>query len=327
MNEGESVTGVDPVQELLMAVSRKNTKVLRFNISGQTVMLSQELAEKQRHSRLCDEEFLSQHWIEELNSFYFDRDPVLFNAVMNCLRYNSLIVPAGYSKRLVENEMKFFGIDGSEVNLALADEEGDDELYTELEEDFLWMEGRLPPPKQPIGGWTNFRYRTWCFMMDPTGPYTSHPKLAVAFATFNILAVTLYLIVFGMSTSMTYRNLIIVNGTTPSCSTKIQCLLLSTVEEWISMTMLVLLIIFVVDTTLKIILCPDHKRYFRSLINILDFVASLCSLVSLILTIPSVGPTDITRAWVYGTLFLRAIQTLRVFKILQVISYTDTKTC
>ncbi|KAF6026944.1 hypothetical protein EB796_014738 [Bugula neritina] len=177
----------------------KDLHFLHINISGQKFIVSSQLIKSYPHSKFASPHLLADHWIEELNAFYFDRDPALFNAVLNILRYNVLNVPSGYDKELVMEEINFWNVPKEDVEGVQDDEE------LRLEAEFQWLENRIPPPPSGSSKFLELRYKCWCFITDPLGPYTEYRRMSIAYAVFSIVAVVLYMILYGIGTSPHYR--------------------------------------------------------------------------------------------------------------------------
>ena len=175
------------------------TTLIKLNISGQSITVSQRLVDKYPSSKLAASKELEKHWSEELKAYYFDRDPILFNAVLNIFRYDALLIPPGYDKSLLMAEIAYWNIPYIDKNSKEVDEE------ERLEKEFLALENRFPPPKNTDSKIIKWRHQAWCFITDPFGPHTKYRKLSLAYSVFTISAVFFYLIIHGLSTSVYYR--------------------------------------------------------------------------------------------------------------------------
>lgn len=305
-------------------------KLVHFNISGQDFIISRQLIEKFPNSKLGCPVFLSENWVEDLKVFYFDRDPTLFNTILNLFRYDVLSIPPGYDRRLVREEAKYWNVPLDRLNT------GKDREEARLEAEFQWLENRIPPPPPSAKTWVKRRYKAWCFVTDPLGPHTPFRKFSVACCFLTLIFVLLFLILFGMSTSVYYRQPIdgkldftSENSTDMDMESataaigclsidKIDCYLKSSPELWIEYAKRIIMAMFVAETVVRLLLCPG-LAYFKSLINWMDIIAGASAIVTFILVLTQ--PEEVTersRSRQYTLLFMQSVQVLRVFKIFQV---------
>lgn len=319
--------------------------LIKLNISGQAFTVSHNLVNKYRTSKLARSKELEGHWSKELQAYYFDRDPALFNAVLNILRYNALIVPPGYDMRLVMEEVAFWDVPYYERGV----EETEDER---LEKEFQALENRSPPPEETDSQIQKWRYSLWCFITDPFGPHTRFRKLSLAYSFVTISAVFFYLVVHGMSTSVYFRvqarpprptadndQVRIPDiSTTPSTRVtgggrqndigdrvlqlnctgddKMDCYLSTKAPVWIDYTKSAMIALFTLETLLRLALCPD-LAYFKSIINWLDIIATGCA-VAVIAVGRYLAEGNKTREIGFTFELLQSLQVIRVFKVFQV---------
>jgi len=59
---------------------------------------------------------------DECGEYFFDRDPKLFQVVLNFYRHGKIIIPANLSSEMVKEELDFFGISVSDRLDGLGDE-------------------------------------------------------------------------------------------------------------------------------------------------------------------------------------------------------------
>jgi len=294
----------------------KDLHFLHINISGQKFIVSSQLIKSYPHSKFASPHLLADHWIEELNAFYFDRDPALFNAV------------------LVMEEINFWNVPKEDVEGVQDDEE------LRLEAEFQWLENRIPPPPSGSSKFLELRYKCWCFITDPLGPYTEYRRMSIAYAVFSIVAVVLYMILYGIGTSPHYRVIdehalpaLYTNKTERTtnldsaidnlgCSQmpKISCYIRTTPLLWITYSKYALKFVFILETLIRLILCPG-SAYFRSIITWIDIVAGIGALAAFAIEIVVVTKEIVGEAEMhlhYIVICLQSIQILRIFKIFQV---------
>lgn len=287
------------------------SELVKFNISGTEFLLSLDLLKKYPEGVLASKDILDSHWREELNAFFFDRDPTLFNTILNLYRYDFISTPANYSEALVLSEIQYW-------KLPLLNMLADDEI----EKDFLWMEDRIPPPNQPSSRLKNFRFQLWCVLTDPLGPHTKYQWLSLAHSISTLVMLLSFLILLGLSTSEQFRELeysnALDNGTlaadfkwSTACKTRLDCLVITKPKSSIALGLKIGAVAFSVETVAKILACPNYSIYFRSVMNWLDLFATLCVVLFSIGTVARNVPRLIF-------LILGNIQLLRLIKIFQV---------
>ena len=299
-------------------------KFVLFNVSGQMFLVTQSLLDRYPESKLADPQQLEKYRCEELDAYYFDRDPALFNAVLNIFRYNVLSLPPGCTEFMLNEELAFWKITSKQLAADV------DECNACIEADFVWLESRIPPPKETASSLARFRYQLWCFCTDPIGPHTRYRKLAITFALCHIFLTIFFMIVFGLSTKPVYREMIshassvVVDNSSlsepPSCDgdLKIMCFVESQPILWIRTSLYILTALFIADTMFRLLICPDLRIYLKSIINWIDIISTLCliALIGVLVEANKVVHPNETLALI--EIVLQGVQVLRIFKILQV---------
>ena len=97
--------------------SNNSDQVIKLNIGGNLKQVSKELLTTVKDS-LLDKTFSGKHNLKTVNDHYFlDRDPKIFDMVLNYLRYDTNYMPKNVdseTKRLFEMEIEHWGIDATE---------------------------------------------------------------------------------------------------------------------------------------------------------------------------------------------------------------------
>ncbi|XP_067934325.1 potassium voltage-gated channel protein egl-36-like [Watersipora subatra] len=339
---GKNRVGVTPdVMGTNQVVEKTSSslQLIHFNISGQKFIVSNQLIDKFPTSKFHFPSILAENWLEEEKIFYFDRDPALFNTVLNVFRYDVLSIPSGYDKGLIKKELDFWWVPSDNLNIGRSQEE------KRLEAEFQWLENRIPPPPANSKRWIKLRYKAWCFLTDPLGPYTSWRKLSFACCILTVCLTLVYMILFGLGTSVHYReheghdknmnettdtqNNLAATTEALGCTalSKIDCYLRTTPKDWIHIGKSVIMTMFVAETILRLLLCPG-QAYFKSLITWMDIVAGICAIVVMVLIqvedkIESHFGDDSKKSARYVQIMLDSAQVLRVFKIFQYASVID----
>lgn len=301
--------------------------LLNFNISGKIFTVSHNLLRKHPQSKLASLQKLMPYWMEQYNAFYFDRDPILFNTVMNVFKYNIVQIPKDYSEEILRKELDFWDID---LDCASIELDSDDKC---LEKDFIWIESKIDPPPESASRIARSRYKIWCFLTDPLGDETSFQYLAVAYAIFSILVTMAFLVLCALALKPIYRTipskLAAVNQTAEvveynsrHCDTRLECIADTGVVQWLTIAIKSMQPFLLFDTIIRLAACPCYKMYFKSVVYWMDLIATICLIIAIPLHIPGLEPAEPSEVWVLAKFILEATQVLRVFKILQV-SSTD----
>ena len=308
-----------PVKEIAEVERTSTLEFINFNISGTKFTVTQRLLTKYPLSRLCSSDDLEDHWLSEESAYYFDRDPSLFNAVLNVFRYNVISIPAGYSEIMFKNELKFWKISWDELEVGC-----NLDLDEEIEKEFKWMENRIPPPPPTTSRRVRQKYLVWCFLTDPMGPHTMYRKASLAYSVINIFLTVFFLTMFGLSTKPEFRVVFdnVTNETvTATCGDeKLYCYLESAPIFWLDNILYALLGYFLLETFLRIVVCPDYKIYLKSVLSWADIVAAACLIFEFSLYLL---PDDVWYSFNHKVLAIFSLafygcQVLRVFKMFQV---------
>lgn len=304
-------------------------RLLNFNISGQRFTVSQGLLNKHPNSKLAAFETLKDHWVKDCDAYYFDRDPVLFNAVLNVLRYGVVAVPREHSKDLMLKELNYWKVQCGALLTQNTDSEEEN-----MEKEFLWLENKIPPPSENSNAFLQYRYLFWCFFTDPLGPHTKFRTLSIIYNIITICLMTTYMVLYAVTTSPYFRGSIYeedYNDTINDVDLKtrlanigctslsrIQCIMNTSPNTWAYRGADGISYFFVAETILRLILCPGWA-YFKSVINWIDIFATVCQCVFIwAVAFGNANPDNLSMDFEYFRVVLECTQTLRIFKIMQV---------
>ena len=310
-------------------------KLISLNISGQMFKISEGLAQKCPTSRFAHIHNDVGNFVHDIGAYFYDRDPALFTIVLNVLRYDALSIPSNVADEMVHKELEFWRMDVDPSSLPQLDE------TRKLDEEFDWLEGRIPPPSSYSSRWSVFQYNFWWFLMDPAGPYTKYRRAAVAYAMVGITLTVAYMVLFGLSTSAHYRysdgegsdspsgnrsigtNITLSpldNPQMPRCSTKAACFLATDLDPFIADSLTILMVYFTLESLIKFSVCPRKRNYVKSVINWVDITVSIFALCSFIYQTVNEHAIEYrpSQALMLGVIVIQALQVLRIFRIFQV---------
>ena len=130
----------------------------------------------------------------EKPEYFFDGDANIFKEVLKFYTRNSLHIPKDVCQTDFEEQIAFWDIDKSAISDCCVDSD-----EASLAEQFGWFERRIEPESY----WTASIYRrfqAWCFLVDPTGPYTKCKRASIAWAILYLMLTILKSLVMGVMT-------------------------------------------------------------------------------------------------------------------------------
>lgn len=313
-------------ESTMPADTEKQRNLVKFNISGQTFSISQHLLHKYPSSQLASFEKLGPYWDDDLKAYYFDRDPQLFNDVLNLHRYSSFQCPTdNQALAHFKEELQFWNINITSLNVHWTQEE---QL---IENQFVHMESRMPAPPKEARCWSKFSYKVWCFLAEPDMLPNRLRYFGLIYVGSVVFSSILYVVLFALSTDAAFRipnepynvtetvnDTELTNATQSllECNRKWKCLGITIPVLWIGETAAYISLWMILDTTLRIIVCPSKKLYFKSVVNWLDFLASIGCILS-----GYYAYADLS-SWVFkhalALVLIQALGNLRLFRIFQV---------
>ena len=84
--------------------------IVKLNVGGTKFYTKISTLQKHPETRLGQLNFQSQEYIAEKHFFFFDRNPELFNIILDFYRNGSVHLPSGICSALTEIELEFWGI-------------------------------------------------------------------------------------------------------------------------------------------------------------------------------------------------------------------------
>uniref|UniRef100_A0A3Q2UQ77 Potassium voltage-gated channel, Shaw-related subfamily, member 3a n=1 Tax=Fundulus heteroclitus TaxID=8078 RepID=A0A3Q2UQ77_FUNHE len=239
------------------------------------------------------------------DEFFFDRHPATFAFILNYYRTGKLHCPNDVCGPLFEEELAFWGIDETDVEACCWMNYRQHRDAEEALDSFETPEPEIPEDDPAlIGGvdgdlkrlcmqedgrkatwWEVWQPRMWALFEDP---YSSK------YARVNFFKFHLYL--FRHKTN----------------NYKVNCTLLIVTDGWLTYVEGVCVIWFTIEVVARVIFCPDKAEFFRSALNIIDFVA----IVPFYLEVALSGLSSKTAKDVLSFLrVVRFVRILRIFKL------------
>uniref|UniRef100_A0A672FS53 Potassium voltage-gated channel, Shaw-related subfamily, member 3a n=1 Tax=Salarias fasciatus TaxID=181472 RepID=A0A672FS53_SALFA len=262
------------------------------------------------------------------DEFFFDRHPATFAFILNYYRTGKLHCPNDVCGPLFEDELAFWGIDETDVEACCwmnyrqhrdaeealdsfetpePDAPEDDPALTggadgDLKRLCMQEDGRRPT------WWAVWQPKMWALFEDP---YSSKYARYVAFG--SLFFILLSISTFCMETHEVFNT--IYNKTefvTINNVTHEEIVYEVVTDSWLTYVEGVCVIWFTIEVMARVIFCPNKAEFFRSSLNIIDFVA----IVPFYLEVALSGLSSKTAKDVLSFLrVVRFVRILRIFKL------------
>ncbi|KAK3552730.1 hypothetical protein QTP86_021110 [Hemibagrus guttatus] len=268
------------------------------------------------------------------DEFFFDRHPSTFAFILNYYRTGKLHCPGDVCGPLFEEELAFWGIDETDVEAccwmnyrqhrdaeealdsfetpepdapedeaaALAGGGGGGGADGDLKRLCLHEDGGKP------SWWSVWQPRVWALFEDP---YSSKYARYVAFGSLFFILISIS--TFCLETHEAFNT--IYNRTenvTVGNVTHEEVVFEVVTDSWLTYVEGVCVIWFTIEVFTRVIFCPDKAEFFKSSLNIIDFVAILPFYLEVALS----GLSSKAAKDVLGFLrVVRFVRILRIFKL------------
>ncbi|XP_029109735.1 potassium voltage-gated channel subfamily C member 1-like isoform X1 [Scleropages formosus] len=262
------------------------------------------------------------------DEFFFDRHPNTFAFILNYYRTGKLHCPSDVCGPLFEEELAFWGIDETDVEACCWMNYRQHRDAEEALDSFETPEPD-PPEDDPAltGGadgdlkrlclqedgrkaswWRVWQPRIWALFEDP---YSSKYARYVAFGSLFFILISIS--TFCLETHEAFNT--IYNKTenvTTGNVTREEVTFEVVTDGWLTYVEGVCVVWFTIEVLLRVVFCPDKAEFFKSSLNIIDFVAILPFYLELGLS----GLSSKAAKDVLGFLrVVRFVRILRIFKL------------
>uniref|UniRef100_A0A3B4F1T0 Potassium voltage-gated channel subfamily C member 1-like n=1 Tax=Pundamilia nyererei TaxID=303518 RepID=A0A3B4F1T0_9CICH len=258
------------------------------------------------------------------DEFFFDRHPATFAFILNYYRTGKLHCPNDVCGPLFEEELAFWGIDETDVEACCWMNYRQHRDAEEALDSFETPEPDPPEDDPALTGGADGDLKRLCMQEDGRratrwevwqpwmwalfeDPYSSKYARYVAFASlfFILLSISTFCLetheVFNTIYNKT-ENVTVGNVTREEVVT----------DSWLTYVEGVCVIWFTIEVMARVIFCPDKAEFFRSALNIIDFVA----IVPFYLEVALSGLSSKTAKDVLSFLrVVRFVRILRIFKL------------
>ncbi|XP_053370723.1 potassium voltage-gated channel subfamily C member 3a isoform X1 [Clarias gariepinus] len=271
------------------------------------------------------------------DEFFFDRHPSTFAFILNYYRTGKLHCPGDVCGPLFEEELAFWGIDETDVEACCWMNYRQHRDAEEALDSFETPEPDAPEDEAAalagggggVGGgadgdlkrlclhedgggkpswWSVWQPRVWALFEDP---YSSKYARYVAFGSLFFILISIS--TFCLETHEAFNT--IYNRTenvTVGNVTREEVVFEVVTDSWLTYVEGVCVIWFTIEVFTRVIFCPDKAEFFKSSLNIIDFVAILPFYLEVALS----GLSSKAAKDVLGFLrVVRFVRILRIFKL------------
>ncbi|XP_074511206.1 voltage-gated potassium channel KCNC1-like isoform X1 [Sebastes fasciatus] len=262
------------------------------------------------------------------DEFFFDRHPATFAFILNYYRTGKLHCPNDVCGPLFEEELAFWGIDETDVEACCWMNYRQHRDAEEALDSFEQPEPDAPEDDPALTGgadgdlkrlcmqedcrrqsrWDQWRPFMWALFEDP---YSSKYARYVAFGSlfFILLSISTFCLETHEAFNTIYNK---TENVTVGNVTHQEIVYEVVTDGWLTYVEGVCVIWFTVEVFARVVFCPDKAEFFRSALNIIDFVA----IVPFYLEVALSGLSSKTAKDVLSFLrVVRFVRILRIFKL------------
>ncbi|XP_033725705.1 potassium voltage-gated channel protein Shaw-like [Pecten maximus] len=222
----------------------------------------------------------SDYWDEERGEYFFERDPDIFNSILNLYTMHELHVPKNICGSVFRKEMAFWKIPVSCLSECCW------KAYYEIDDATEVMENlrkandinglRTKEDDNDDINRDNLRYKIWIALDNPKSS-----KAALIWNSFYMLVVSLSTLVFFMASMAEYRSDLYlsilhpehVNYSIPS--EKLRIYYMKDMDPSLFVVEFMCMMIFTAELVLSFVLCPCRRKFMCSPMKIISFVLIL----------------------------------------------------
>uniref|UniRef100_A0A3P8VZ64 Potassium voltage-gated channel, Shaw-related subfamily, member 3a n=1 Tax=Cynoglossus semilaevis TaxID=244447 RepID=A0A3P8VZ64_CYNSE len=243
------------------------------------------------------------------DEFFFDRHPATFAFILNYYRTGKLHCPNDVCGPLFEEELAFWGIDETDVEACCWMNYRQHRDAEEALDSFETPEPDAPEDDPALTGGADGDLKRLCMQEDgrrATWWQVWQPRMWALFEDPYSSKYARSLFVVLSSLTLTCQS------TTSECKQTSDSFSLSRSLSWLTYVEGVCVIWFTIEVVARVIFCPDKAEFFRSALNIIDFVA----IVPFYLEVALQGLSSKTAKDVLSFLrVVRFVRILRIFKL------------
>nr|XP_054597888.1 potassium voltage-gated channel subfamily C member 1 isoform X2 [Nothobranchius furzeri] len=262
------------------------------------------------------------------DEFFFDRHPATFAFILNYYRTGKLHCPNNVCGPLFEEELAFWGIDETDVEACCWMNYRQHRDAEEALDSFETPEPDAPEDDPALTGgadgdlkrlcmqedgrratwWEVWQPRMWALFEDP---YSSKYARYVAFG--SLFFILLSISTFCLETHEAFNTIYNKTETiTVDNVTRDEIVYEVVTDGWLTYVEGVCVIWFTIEVMARVVFCPDKAEFFRSTLNIIDFVA----IVPFYLEVALSGLSSKTAKDILSFLrVVRFVRILRIFKL------------
>ncbi|XP_052072599.1 potassium voltage-gated channel subfamily C member 3-like [Mytilus californianus] len=258
-----------------------------LNVGGTIFEISWKLLKSYPGTKLAELSENCPEFRKEKNEYYFDRNPEIFNVILDFYRYGELHFPSNLCTRLLQKELIFWNIESSIESCCM-------HPYLKFESQVKLLD-KINESKStcqecfdtlPRG--LRFRRTIWTIMEEPLSS-----KAAKVYMVFYFMVILISTVVILLSSHADFREErreFNGNSTEMRIYLQVQHVNEKVITFVLNRPFLVLVILermtdlfFVVEMAVRFSVCPCKKTFFKSLLNVLDLIINIAIIAKFVL--------------------------------------------
>ncbi|XP_063397057.1 potassium voltage-gated channel subfamily C member 3-like isoform X2 [Mytilus trossulus] len=330
---GKSMGWKDLIKKITQTTKEEKSNTIIINVGGEVFKTSKDHFKRFPKTRLADLDANSGTYEESTNSYFFDRNPVLFHYILDYYKSGELHIPHNVCYRLVESELSYWQIEYSEMTdccKKMVEEDFDEYASEESLQQELKVQPKIysSQSKHVPDYISNWRIRTWEFLDDQC---SSTKATKIWHAVYMILVMISILSFFCATLSecrvsldeSIYRFGSTTNTTQEITSDeipKIKKLLNTVPHPVLQIIELACLIFFTVEFVFRFVVCPWKLRLLKNVTTLIDMLYILPAWMVLFVEVTH-GTFWHTKNGVTLFIVIEAIEIFRVLRIFRFIKH------
>ncbi|XP_074654769.1 potassium voltage-gated channel protein egl-36-like [Tubulanus polymorphus] len=290
--------------------NEENDSLVKINVGGRVFETKISTLKRIPNTRLATLPTDEEHFIVDRQEYYFDRNPTVFESVLEFYRTGELHTPVSLCGPQVKRELKYWGIDQRDVERCCwANYYGS----AGTRDDLINFEKSLLKYKAPLAGkgCTAWKEQVWMFLDNPSSSigatmFAVLSQLIIIISVISLILESIHDVQVPMSR---YDNetLRMLPGIRQAGDTTVPPIELLYVD-WFCY------IFFIVEYIVRFIFCPERKMFVTNMYFIIDLQAIIWPIIYYVTR----QADEEFAAKPEFMITLRALESLRVIRLLHI---------
>ncbi|XP_064642670.1 potassium voltage-gated channel subfamily C member 3-like [Lineus longissimus] len=290
---------------------RLDTCKVKIDVRGSVFVTAANTINKIPGTKLSCMLRTKEYWDKDAGSYFFDRNPDVFNSVLDGYSKGKFHIPSHMCVTDFLEELDFWDIPHSMIAKCCTglvwDSNKEKKASEAVQKELLSGLEYYRKAIDVTTGWRAYALRMWLFLDDP-----NYSKGSKAFSFFIALIVILQILLITLTTNV----MILETLNLPVNGTKYLRLRSRYEDIATRIPAIALNAILTIEIVVRFVVCPEKRNFLKSLLNWVDIVATISSWNSLLI-FSGRGPLEYTSGTDLYVVLVIMLPTLRVFSILR----------